>query len=227
MNLMEHENSTNENNVEPTYMNPMQHISAGTYDRFTALLMMGRQKGIRISSINLAGIQMGDNVLEIGCGTGTLTILAKASAGPEGKVVGIDPLPQLIQGARKKAKKAKLDITFQAGLMEDIPFPDASFEVVLASFMIFHTDGAIRQKGFDEVHRVLKPGGKFLVVDTQIPSQGTKVTLADKLAIRLAGSAMFDNSLESLRPLLEASGFQSVQAGTMKYAIIGYMLSIK
>lgn len=224
---MEHENSTNENKAKSSYTNPMQHISAGTYDRITSLMMMGRQKGVRKSSIELAGIQPGDHVLEIGCGTGTLTLLAKTRAGPEGKVFGIDPLPQLIQGARKKAKKAKLDIGFQAGLMEDIPFPDASFDVVLASFMIFHTDDAIRQKGLDEVHRVLKPGGRFLVVDTQIPNQGIKVTLADKLAIRLAGSAMFDNSLESLRSLLEASGFQSVQAGTMKYAIIGYMISIK
>ena len=224
---MEDENLSEEKRADSSYTNPMQHMSGRMYDRITAIMMMGRQKGVRKACIDLVGIKPGDQVLEVGCGTGTLTLLAKNRAGPEGKVFGIDPLPQMIETARKKAQKAKLDITFQAGFIEDIPFPDASFDVVLASFMIFHTDDAIRQKGLDEVYRVLKPSGKFLIVDTQSPGQEAKLTNTEKMAIHITGQAMLEKSLEPLRPMLEASGFQSIQGGTTRYAIIGYMLSIK
>jgi ubiquinone/menaquinone biosynthesis C-methylase UbiE len=223
---MADEKSINEKHTESAYTNPMQHFSGHMYDRLTAIMMAGRQKGIRKASIELARIKQGDRILEVGCGTGTLTMLAKNFAGPEGKVFGIDPLPQMVRTAQQKAQKAKLDITFQTGLMEEIPFSESMFDVVLASFMIFHTDEAIRQKGFEEVYRVLKPEGKFLIVDTQSPGQ-RKVSLADKITMHLAGPSMFENTLESLRPMLEASGFKSIEAGYARYAILGYLLSIK
>jgi ubiquinone/menaquinone biosynthesis C-methylase UbiE len=199
---------------------------ARQYDTLVAMMMMGRQKGVRKASIDLAGIRPGDRVLEVGCGTGTLTLLAKRDAGATGNVVGIDPLPEMTEIATRKAHRAKQDITFQAGDLEHIPFPDGSFDVVLASFMIFHTDDATRQEGLNEVFRVVKPGGKFLIIDTQAPRE-QKITLADKLSMHLAGPALFEKTLDSLEPALKAAGFRSVQCGETRYAIIGYVLSTK
>lgn len=224
---MTSENSRVENQAASSYTNPMQNISGRMYDRITAILMGGREKGIRKASIELAAIKPGNHVLEIGCGTGTLTQLAKQRAGPEGKVFGIDPLPQMIERARQKALKAKMDITFDQGSMDALPFPDDSFDIVLASFMIFHTDPGIRQKGFDEIYRVLKEGGRFIVIDTEEPAKDAKLSLADKMSIRMAGYGMLDNLLVSLKPLLETSGFQSIDTGKMRYAIIGYMVATK
>jgi ubiquinone/menaquinone biosynthesis C-methylase UbiE len=120
---MENEHMTEKHATTLSYTNPMQHM-AGNYDRITAIMMMGREKAIRKMSIDLAGIRPGDAVLEVGSGTGTLTMLAKSRSGVKGKVHGIDPLPQMVEIAKKKAAKSKMDIVFQEGTIEAIPFPE-------------------------------------------------------------------------------------------------------
>ena len=104
-------------------------------------------------------------VLEVGCGTGTLTLAAKRQAGPSGKVFGIDIIPGMIEVCQRKAAQANADITFQLGSMDDIPFSVNQFDVVMCSFMIFHMSENMRRKGFAEIYRVLKPQGRLLVLD--------------------------------------------------------------
>ncbi len=201
----------------------MQGMNPRVYDLVAGLMMMGRQKAIRKMTITLAEIKPGDQVLEVGCGTGSLTIYAKKQVGPSGSVFGIDPLPQMINRAQHKAEHLKLDITFKVAPFEQIPYSYASFDVILASFMIFHTDDAVRQKGLEEVHRVLKLGGKFLILDTK-PMKKKK---AQKIAVGLTGPVMWESPLEQLQPMLRQAGFQSVQVGPTKYSIIGYVKAIK
>jgi ubiquinone/menaquinone biosynthesis C-methylase UbiE len=223
--MSKHEGSR-ESEKASTHTNAMQHM-AHNYDMMVMMMMMGHQKAVRNTCINLAGIQPGDHVLEIGCGTGSLTMLAKRKAGESGVVVGIDPLQEMREIATRKARKAKLEITFQAGELEHIPYPDGSFDVVLASFMIFHTDDATRQEGLNEVCRVIKPGGRFLIVDPQAPGQ-QKVSHVEKMLMRhLKGAGMFDKPLASLEPMLKAARFKSVKTGGTKYAVLGYVLSTK
>ena len=109
------------------YKNPMQGMNPHLYDMITALMMMGRQKAMQRMEIDLAEIQLGSQILEVGCGTGSLTLLVKKQAGENGFVHGTDPLPQMIELAKKKAEKAKLMIDFQLGSIEQIPFPDEFF----------------------------------------------------------------------------------------------------
>ena len=87
------------------YKNPMQGMNPHLYDMITALMMMGRQKAMRRMEIDLAEIQLGSQILEVGCGTGSLTLLVKKQAGENGSVHGTDPLPQMIELAKKKAEK--------------------------------------------------------------------------------------------------------------------------
>jgi ubiquinone/menaquinone biosynthesis C-methylase UbiE len=223
MNTMHNMNEKSETISIKPYTNPMAHMNPRIYDLVTALLMSGRQNEIRKMTIDLADIHTGDQVLEVGCGTGSLTIYAKKQTGPNGLVVGIDPLPQMIARAQKKAKDKKLDIQFQIAPYELIPFPDGNFDVVLASFMIFHTDDALRKQGLNEVYRILRPGGKFLIVDT-IPIQKKNV---QKIAVDLTNPVMWENPLEKLHPMLTQAGFQSIQIGETKYSIIGYVKAIK
>jgi ubiquinone/menaquinone biosynthesis C-methylase UbiE len=79
---------------------------------------MGANRSNSRMVIELAGIKAGDKVLDVGCGTGSLTLTAKAYAGPGGAVYGIDAAPEMIETARNKAAQAGMQVNFEVGLME-------------------------------------------------------------------------------------------------------------
>jgi ubiquinone/menaquinone biosynthesis C-methylase UbiE len=112
------------------------------------LMTFGREKKLRQMTIRLAQLMPWDKVLEIGCGTGTLTLTAKAQVGTSGEVVGIDISPEMVAVASHKATRKGVDVSFQVGSIASIPFPDNRFDVVMCSFMIFHMPEDVRIKGF-------------------------------------------------------------------------------
>jgi ubiquinone/menaquinone biosynthesis C-methylase UbiE len=166
--------------------------------------------------VNLAQVKPGDSVLEIGCGTGTLTIAAKCQAGPSGKVFGIDVIPGMIEISQRKATQANEDITFQLGSIDDIPFSENQFDIVMCSFMIFHMSERVRQKGIAEIYRVLKPQGRLLVLDLALPTQPLPRTIA-----KLLLGGMLQHDLRELLPLMEASGFTDVEIAPVKFRVLG------
>ena len=92
------------------------------YDFVTNLLTLGHARLLRKLTVDHALIKPGDSVLDVGCGTGEVTLLAKTRA-KEGKVYGVDPAPEMIAVARNKAARKKLDIDFRVGVIESLPFP--------------------------------------------------------------------------------------------------------
>jgi demethylmenaquinone methyltransferase/2-methoxy-6-polyprenyl-1,4-benzoquinol methylase/phosphoethanolamine N-methyltransferase len=138
------------------------------YDRIMKLMFLGRERALREMTVRLVSLGPGDKVLEVGCGTGTLALMAKQHAGSEGEVVGIDASPEALDIARDKAAQAGMSVTFQHALMEDIPYPDDQFDVVLSCFMLDHLpDDDARCQGLAEVYRVLKPGGRLLIMNSE------------------------------------------------------------
>ena len=123
------------------------------YDLIMVLLTFGKEKKLRQDEIKLAQLKPGDKVLEIGCGTGTLTLAAKAQVGSSGEVFGIDIAPEMVAVASHKATRKGLDVSFQVGSIASIPFPDNRFDVVMCSFMIFHMPEDVRKKGFPTLYR--------------------------------------------------------------------------
>jgi demethylmenaquinone methyltransferase/2-methoxy-6-polyprenyl-1,4-benzoquinol methylase/phosphoethanolamine N-methyltransferase len=85
--------------------------------------------------LELAGLKAGESVLDVGCGTGTLAIAAKHRVGSSGRVYGIDASPEMIARARKKAAA---EITFEKALVENLPFQDTNFDVVLCTTVLDH-----------------------------------------------------------------------------------------
>ena len=186
-----------------------------SYDSYMKKVTFGRERILREETVNLAQVKAGDCVLEIGCGTGTLTLAAKRKAGPSGKAFGIDIIPGMIEASQRKAAEANEDITFRSGSIDDIPFPANQFDVVMCSFMIFHMSEKTRRKGLAEIQRVLKPGGRLLVVDMALPAQ----PVAKAIVRRLFGGAPPD--LRELLPLMDAAGFSDLESGPVKFRILG------
>jgi ubiquinone/menaquinone biosynthesis C-methylase UbiE len=138
---------------------------AARYDLLAWLLTRGREGAFRERLLELSGVRSGQSVLDIGCGTGTLAIVATGRVGPTGSVVGIDASPQMVARATRKAAKAGVPAIFQLAAAEQLPFPDAHFDVVLSTLMFHHLPRKTRQQCALEIRRVLKPGGRVFVVD--------------------------------------------------------------
>ena len=188
------------------------------YDMLGFFWFQGREKEIRRMTVEMAGIKPGDSVLEIGCGTGSLTLVAKAQAGRTGKVCGIDAAPEMVAVAQGKAVKAAVDIDFKQGFLQEIPFPDQSFDQVLCSFMIFHTSQGVRVKGFAEIARVLKPGGRVFILDTSTPTRPWV-----KRIVKLLMGRMVSHSVSELALLLQSNGFKDIKVGPTRFRMLAFI----
>ena len=167
---------------------------AWRYDLLIGLVTVGRERAFRRRTAELAQLQPGETVLDVGCGTGTLAILAKECVGATGHVAGIDPSWQMIARAHGKAEQAGLSIDFRVGVIEQLPFPDQSFNVVLSTFMMHHLPDSLKRRGLSEIARVLQPGGRLLVLDFRAHAGPWKRSIWDLPA--LLSEARF-SSIES------------------------------
>ena len=181
------------------------------YDVGTWLLTFGQEPGIRRMTIELAGISEGERVLDVGCGTGTLTIAARRQTGPTGEAHGIDPSAEMIGVARQKAAKAGVDARFQTAVIEKLPFPDGHFDLVLSSLMLHHLPADVKRAGFAELRRVLKPGGRFLAVDIA-QSGGVLGHIIQALGVHKT-----EGTLGEAPAMLREAGFEDVELGRTKY----------
>lgn len=125
--------------------------------------------------IDQANIQPGYKVLDLGCGTGTLAMMAK-EAQPEADVTGLDADPEMLEMAVEKSASQNIDVKFDTGFTDKLPYPDASFDRVLSSIMIHHLTTTEKEATAREVFRVLKPGGELHIIDF-----GKPVSLYGKL----------------------------------------------
>jgi ubiquinone/menaquinone biosynthesis C-methylase UbiE len=149
------------------------HAARG-YDVLVWLLTLGRERGFRERMLYLARLRPGESILDVGCGTGTLAIAAKRKVGPTGTVFGIDASAEMIARAGHKASKAGVDATFRKEAVQALSFPDARFDVVLSTLMFHHLPKPARRQCVLEIKRVLRPGGRVLIVDFGIPTKRPK-----------------------------------------------------
>ena len=187
---------------------------AGPYDFFTNLILHPSQKSIGL----LSQIKAGDQVLDMGCGSGRLTMAAQGWAGADGQAVGLDPSPEMIEVARKNAERAGLKAKFELGVVERLPFPKASFDVVLNRLMLHHLPGDLKQRGLAEMRRVLKPGGVCLVVDFEPPKSGLL-----RLIVQNHMAPMANVDVREYVPLLTEAGFTNIEIGPTSSKLLSYV----
>lgn len=136
---------------------------------------------------DMAGIGPGDRVVDVGCGTGALTLAAAARAGEAGSVAGVDPSPEMLAVARRKSDAiAWIDAT-----AEHLPLPDRGADAAVSQFALMFFDD--QAAGLAEMMRILRPGGRLAVAVCDAversPGYAALAALLDRLFGRSVGDA--------------------------------------
>jgi ubiquinone/menaquinone biosynthesis C-methylase UbiE len=194
-----HGNDQHEHDAAPQTTGKLIHW-AKYYDLVVQVIGLGQAGRLRRKTIDLANIRPGDSILDVGCGTGDLTLLARERTGSAGKVNGIDASPEMIEVAQRKAARKRSNVDFRVGLIEQLAFADGTFDVALSSLMIHHLPDDLQRRGLQELRRVVKPGGRLVIVDFKQ-----------------------DGSLNELAALVKAAGFEQVETGDVHFLRLGFV----
>ncbi len=177
---------------------------ADHYDKLTYT----ERSRFRRKQVALVGLREGESVLDVGCGTGSLSILAKLAVGDAGRVCGIDIAPGMVRKAKEKAAKYRLDIDFRSASITGLPFADEQFNVIISSLMFHHLPVPIKKEGLREISRVMKRDGRFFLSDFGVPHVITAPLMF--LMLIWLGSTRYQ-LLGKLPKLIREAGFKSVQ----------------
>lgn len=119
---------------------------------------------------SLGPIHKGETVLDVGCGAGVDTLVAALLVGPEGKAVGIDLTPEMLDRARENLKKTSLsNVSFQEGSAEELPFESDAFDVAISNGVFNLVPD--KPRALRELFRVLKPEGRLMLADQVLVGQ--------------------------------------------------------
>ena len=157
----------------------------------------------RRALVEQAQLQRGQRVLEVGSGTGTLSTMIK-KLHPAVDVAGLDPDGKALARAQRKAARERLEIKFDQGFADQLPYPEKSFDRVFSAFMFHHLPAEERVPMLREARRVLKPGGEFHMLDFEGSDHGAHSFLA---RIFHASERLKDNSEARVLSLMNESGF--------------------
>ncbi len=130
----------------------------------TVFRWFGREFAVKCRLVEQAQVKPGHRVLDLGCGTATLTILIK-KAQREAEVVGLDGDTKVLKVSRSKINRAGVDIALVRAMAYELPFTDESFDRVFASLVFHHLNEENKARAFTEVFRVLKRGGELHVAE--------------------------------------------------------------
>jgi ubiquinone/menaquinone biosynthesis C-methylase UbiE len=149
---------------QPLYRHRFTHFTDAlipVYNWGFRVLGGRKHKVFRQHVLELVALERGEWLLDAGCGTGMMA-LRIAAQHPNCAVYGIDLSPKMIAVARRDAEKQGLAVDFHLGSITDLPYPDASFDVVTTNIMYHHLDLAEKRQAVSEVARILKPGGRYV-----------------------------------------------------------------
>src|SRR5215213_2133372 len=128
-----------------------------------------RERAFKRRLLERAAVRPGDDVLDLGAGTGTLALMLKAAV-PGATVTGLDADQDILTRAQSKAAAVGADVGFVHGFSNAMPFADGSFDVIVSTLFFHHLEREVKAATLRECVRVLRPGGRLVVGDWGRPS---------------------------------------------------------
>jgi SAM-dependent methyltransferase len=158
--------------------------------------------------VELTRLAPGHDVLDVGCGTGTLALMLKAAC-PAARVTGLDLDPRILAIARRKIERAAADIEVRQGSATAPPFPPASFDRIVTTLVLHHLTTAQKRDTLAAMRALLRPGGELHVADWGRPHNALMRLVAS--GVRLLDGETLDANLRGELPgLIAAAGFADV-----------------
>jgi ubiquinone/menaquinone biosynthesis C-methylase UbiE len=127
-----------------------------------------RERHLKGRAIDLTQLAPGRRMLDLGCGTGTLVLLARRRH-PDAMVIGVDGDPTILGIARRKARRAGIAVQLDEGMAYALPYADGSFDAVVSTLTFHHLTPSQQERALVEVRRVLRPGGRLVVAGLTLP----------------------------------------------------------
>ena len=175
---------------------------------------------IKRQLVRQARIGRGLLVLDLGCGTATLTLLIKKTH-PDASIVGIDGDENILAIASRKAKEQGLDITFDQGMAFNLPYDDASYDRIVSSLVFHHMTRDNKNKALGEAHRVLRSGGELHIADFGKPHNAL-MTIASLPWRVFDGLKTRADNVKGLMPdLMRQAGFVEVHEAARYMSVFG------
>eukprot|EP01022_Parablepharisma_sp_SALTPOND_P027859 TRINITY_DN681_c0_g1_i1.p3 TRINITY_DN681_c0_g1~~TRINITY_DN681_c0_g1_i1.p3 ORF type:complete len:296 (+),score=29.58 TRINITY_DN681_c0_g1_i1:1281-2168(+) len=176
------------------------------------------------NAVSAADLKQGELVLSLGCGASMDLFLAAEKVQPGGRAVGVDHLETMVDKMMGIAKKYKREnIEFYYSLIEEMPFPEHAYHVVISNCVMNLVPD--KTKAFNEIHRVLKSGGRLIISDILI-----KKKLPEELEKELADAVGFVGTAidpETYKTLLESVGFHNISITDKKLDLVNLYKSHK
>lgn len=170
--------------------------------------------------VEQARIKSGHRVLDLGCGTATLTLLIKQTH-PEATIAGIDGDKNILKIANRKVNESGLDVTFHQGMAFDLPYSDASFHRVLSSLVFHHLTRENKIRALKEARRVLHPGGELHIADFGKPHNALMRLASFPWRVFDGFKTTADNVRGMMPELMRDAGFVEVHESARYMTLFG------
>jgi len=194
---------------------------AGFYDFGVKILCLpfGGEKKFRIELVDFIDPKKREWVLDVCCGTGTLSVMVTERVGSEGVVVGVDLSPNMIRIAKQKAKR--LNVEFVLATAELLPFKENVFNKALCCLGLHEMTKVGRQNCLREIHKVLKNNGGLYVYDGNL-SKNTFARFIERIVLKVYEGETAYNMVfkENLLEEIVESGFEIARRVTFSFGAL-------
>ena len=165
-----------------------------------------REATFKSRLVEQADVGAGHRVLDLGCGTGTLTMMLKRHQ-PAAAIVGLDGDPEVLKLAARKARAAGVEVALDRGTVDHLPYSSGSFDRVVSSLVFHHLSRDKKRDTLHELYRVLRPGGQLHIADWGQP-HGSVMRAAFVIVQLIDGFATTTDNVQGRLPdFMREAGF--------------------